>query len=460
MEVKTNASSNEIVLAYESLIQNLEKKRNIIGLDETQIQKKAIVMAYEILSNQASRDAYDAKLFAIKSTPENAQKIEVNVAINENGRSPLRRVLAVIAGVMVICLAMQLIYGFIVYRANNGQIATVNQHDEKMKIRQYYQEYGVWLKSGDRISPVPCVSALVILAFICILDTIKATACSRFVDDARRAVKPVSLVELKRFSDLLAHDLGPRVQVVNAAVPGYGTDQQLWTLQARGQALAPDLIVLVFLLNDILECDRSVSYDMHKPRFVLEGDSWSIEGLPVADPRSSLRRWLGPLPADLCSHSGLWSWLDRLRHGATPTAELEPRARPYNVQFAEQVREVSERMLKPNSTARHALSEMRAWCAKRSIPFGVVVLPHKHDQYLYEPSSGRPDFDGTTSLTKALLRVGSELDFPVFNIDALMFEATGKGESLHCGDGHFNAAGNRLLADALKPQLEAWLVPR
>lgn len=151
LEVKTNASSNEIVLAYESLIQNLEKKRNIIGLDETQIQKKAIVMAYEILFNQASRDAYDAKLFAIKSTPENAQKIEVNVAINENGRSPLRRVLAVIAGVMVIWLAMQLIYGFIVYRANNGEIATVNQHDEKMKIRQYYQEYGVWLKSGEEV---------------------------------------------------------------------------------------------------------------------------------------------------------------------------------------------------------------------------------------------------------------------------------------------------------------------
>lgn len=264
----------------------------------------------------------------------------------------------------------------------------------------------------------------------------------------------------ERFTDLVAGALGERVEVFNAAVPGYGTDQQLWTLEARGDEIAPDLVVLVFVLNDIPECERALAYDMRKPRFVLEQGTWRIEGRPVADPRAPLRRWIGPLPVDLRSHSALWTHLARWRKDALPAKESEPRARAYNPQFAAQVLEVCERMHKPETPARHALSEIRAWCAQRSTPFAVVVLPHKHDQYLYEPSSGRPpDFDGSTALTKALTRVARELDFPLLSIDAQMFEASARGESLHCGDGHFNAAGNRMLAQALGPKLEAWLPP-
>lgn len=264
----------------------------------------------------------------------------------------------------------------------------------------------------------------------------------------------------ERFTDLVAGALGERVEIFNAAVPGYGTDQQLWTLEARGGELAPDLIVLVFVLNDIPECERAVAYDMHKPRFVLEQGSWRIEGRPVADPRPPLRRWLGSLPVEVRSHSALWTHLERWRKDAVPAKESEPRARAYNPQFAAQVLEVCERMHDPSTPARHALGLIRAWCAQHSIPLGVVVLPHKHDQYLYEPTSGRPpSFDGTTALTKALSRVAAELDFPLLSIDAQMFEATGKGLTLHCGDGHFNAAGNRMLAEALIPRIEAWLPP-
>ncbi len=264
----------------------------------------------------------------------------------------------------------------------------------------------------------------------------------------------------ERFCDLLGARLGAGIEVTDAAVPGYGTDQELWTLAACGDALSPDLVVLVFVLNDTLECRNARSYDMDKPRFVLERDTWSIEGLPVSDPRGALRRWLGPGLASMGAHSALWTSLLRWRQGRQPLLEIDSGPKPYLPKQAVKVREAAETLLDVKSPARHALTLMRAWCAERKIPFAVLVLPHKHDQYLYEPLHERPEFDGTTAVTKVVERVGTELDFPVLNVDALMFAAAVRGERLHCGDGHLNAAGNQLVAEALVSKVEGWLAGR
>ena len=46
---------------------------------------------------------------------------------------------------------------------------------------------------------------------------------------------------------------GRTVEVINAAVPGYSTFQQLKYLQMEGVKLDPDLIILQFCLNDVVE---------------------------------------------------------------------------------------------------------------------------------------------------------------------------------------------------------------
>lgn len=101
LEIKNSASLKEIELAYRTLTENLNLKQKIIGAEEAHTQQKILDMAYGILSVSASRDSYDAKLSASSVAPNKEQAIEVNVAINESEKSPLRRVLAVIAGVMV-----------------------------------------------------------------------------------------------------------------------------------------------------------------------------------------------------------------------------------------------------------------------------------------------------------------------------------------------------------------------
>jgi lysophospholipase L1-like esterase len=263
----------------------------------------------------------------------------------------------------------------------------------------------------------------------------------------------------QRFSDLIAAELAPRIQVVNLAVPGYGTDQQAWSLAERGESLDPDAVVLVFVLNDVVESDADQAYGMPKPRFVREGDAWSVAGRPVANPKSPWKRWIGEPLADLGSHSALRALIHRAHLRPTLAGEGEQRTRPYRPEFQAKVRVLAERMLDPRTPARHALGTMRAWCEARSVPFVVLVLPHKHDQYLYEPLCERPDFDGTTIVTKTLARVGAELDFPVLDVDRVLWEATGRGERLHGGDGHLNEAGNRLVAAELGPRLEALLAP-
>jgi lysophospholipase L1-like esterase len=263
----------------------------------------------------------------------------------------------------------------------------------------------------------------------------------------------------QRFSDLIGAKLSPGIQVLNLAVPGYGTDQQAWSLASRGESFEPDAVVVVFVLNDVLESDAGQVYGMHKPRFVLEGEDWSVVGRPVVDPRGAWSRWSAERWTELGSHSALRALLHRPQLRPTLTVEDEQRIRPYRPEFQAKVRAVAERMLDPGTPARHALAAMCAWCQARSVPLVVLVLPHKHDQYLYEPLCERPDFDGTTIVTKTLARAGLELGFPVLNVDRAMWEASGRGERLHCGDGHLNEAGNRLVARELGPFLEALLAP-
>ncbi len=62
-------------------------------------------------------------------------------------------------------------------------------------------------------------------------------------------------------------------EVVNLAVSGYGTDQELLWLKAEGLRYRPDVVIVTVCANDIEECSRERMYGKAKPRFVLENGS-------------------------------------------------------------------------------------------------------------------------------------------------------------------------------------------
>jgi hypothetical protein len=132
--------------------------------------------------------------------------------------------------------------------------------------------------------------------------------------------------------DQLSASSGAPVQVVNAGVRGYGTDQSLLYYRERGRELQPDLVVFFHSGNDLM--DNTTLHEMRrplgKPAFALEGNgSITLLGTPVPrypacseyrlTPSFEIARIDGALGRALCQvqmslfdHSALFSFLTQL----------------------------------------------------------------------------------------------------------------------------------------------------
>lgn len=154
LELNKYATHLEISKAYENLSQQLKLKETILGAEEVQLKQKVLDFAYDTLSIESSRQTYDAKLSAPSFPVTSPGPIKLEVAIEEHSPSPVRKLLTIIAGVMVIWLLMQMIFVFVAYR-NNRHLAedvaniSASQADEKVRMQEYYQEHGV--RVGSKI---------------------------------------------------------------------------------------------------------------------------------------------------------------------------------------------------------------------------------------------------------------------------------------------------------------------
>jgi len=108
----------------------------------------------------------------------------------------------------------------------------------------------------------------------------------------------------------------PQVDVINAGVAGYGTDQELLWLRSEGVRYRPDLVILVMCGNDDDENNSDLVYNVyHKPRFrQADGGELTLTGVPVPPPSRALR-----LKHWILTHSALAfqvksGIVDRFRH--------------------------------------------------------------------------------------------------------------------------------------------------
>ncbi len=87
------------------------------------------------------------------------------------------------------------------------------------------------------------------------------------------------------YTEVLERELnqaGPKCEVLNAGVSGWGTDQEYLYFREEGRKYSADVVVLMFFFNDLSESITSLMYGTAKPLF--KNTALELENVPVPPP--------------------------------------------------------------------------------------------------------------------------------------------------------------------------------
>lgn len=206
-------------------------------------------------------------------------------------------------------------------------------------------------------------------------------------------------------------------EIINASVSGYGTDQQYIYLRDRGIVFKPDVVLLLFYSNDFVNNNAAAQYFLNKPYFTLQGTDLELHNTPVP-PLSILQR--------LAHSLGRTYVLGRAYVGAKQLlADMTPR------------RNVAEQESGSSGDYQLTLqliSNIQRISRENGADFILVSVPMDDD-------------------SKAVLReLSDRAGFPYLPLDGF-FEKSGDESTFFPIDGHWNAHGHRLTADAIDAYL-------
>jgi lysophospholipase L1-like esterase len=235
--------------------------------------------------------------------------------------------------------------------------------------------------------------------------------------------------ESERFSQLLEESL--EVEVINAGVSGYSTDQELLWYKDEGVKYETDLVVLAFTGNDVGDNDRQLVNNIYyKPRFVIQEGELVPIGYPV--PQTSPH---GKLIYSLSQRSALtffltqryfeWRSLNRetkadLDSTITPEPDVNTEAEPFKLTMA-------------------LIDKIRATAEAKNSQFMIVTT----DRW-WNSRSG----ETYEEFLKALRAEG----FLVLDVESMQgFDAD---EMLIPNDGHWSQSGHEFVAEKIKELIE------
>ena len=273
---------------------------------------------------------------------------------------------------------------------------------------------------------------------------------------------------------------GCPVEVLNAGVGGYGTDQELLYYRERGRLLQPEVVVLFFFHNDLLPNVSPRYYGADKPLFRLEGGIPVLANYPVKPPkpRASAAPAEDAPPRRLYGRSAAWSWFrQRLFRGAPgaynalaglgfwPPWEGEPSIPLQMKVFRKRLPETIERAWRMTDALLLALRRETEAQGARLL---VVYIPSRMeihgddweltrfrfrlDEKAYDPRL----------VVRRLEQSGRTAGFPVLDLTPALLRAAGRlgRRTYFTHDGHWNALGHRAAGEAVAAWLrENQLVP-
>jgi lysophospholipase L1-like esterase len=206
-------------------------------------------------------------------------------------------------------------------------------------------------------------------------------------------------------------------EIINASVSGYGTDQQFLYLRDRGIVFKPDVVLLLLYSNDFVNNNAAAQYFLNKPYFTLQGTDLELHNTPV--PALSI-------PQRLAHSLGRTYVLGRAYVGAKQF--LADMTRRRNV--AEQESGSSG----DYQLTLQLISNIQRISRENGADFILVSVPMGDD-------------------SKAVLRkLSDRAGFPYLPLDNF-FENSGDESTFFPNDGHWNAYGHRITADAVDAYL-------
>jgi lysophospholipase L1-like esterase len=238
----------------------------------------------------------------------------------------------------------------------------------------------------------------------------------------------------ERFSQRLESSMG--VEVVNAAVSGYGTDQELLWLRTEGVKYEFDLLLLAMAGNDIGDNSRQLLHSIYyKPQFVNDGGELVLHGYPA--PQTSAQ---GRLAYSLSQRSALAFFLIQ-RYFDLQSVYRDVRG---DSTRAEASAPGSEPDSGPFDLTIDLLAEMKKIAEAKDVPFAIVAT-----QRWWNAPSGASYQDFLTALQAEGYRVLDVETAPGFDAETMVIAE----------DGHWNAAGHAFVARQIQDLIETqhWL---
>lgn len=262
---------------------------------------------------------------------------------------------------------------------------------------------------------------------------------------------------------------GTPVEVLNFGVGGYGTSQELLTLQHKVWKYSPDLVLLAVTTgNDISDNYRALKRSEYVPYHVYQGDSLVLDTTFLDAPGYRSRAvWTRRL-LSVVQHSRVAQVVNRVRHvrrknerqrknaGESPEDELGLRD---EVQLPPSTPEWQEAW----RVTEGVLRLMRDECRSRDTPFAVVTLtrgiqvtPDREKKESFLRELGAPDL---YYAERRLSEFGEREGIPVLNLAPSMAQqAEERQVYFHAyrdtpGIGHWNEEGHQAAGELIS----AWL---
>ena len=144
LEVAPHADLVEISSAYLRLSRELAAGSSPLGASEAAFRLKLVKHAFDVLSNPSRRADYDAGL--VVRGDDAGRPLHVELALEPAKASPIRRLLTIIASVMVIGMVMQIAVMFMSYQRAKAVMVGEDGSSpaaDKAYLQDFYQTYGI-----------------------------------------------------------------------------------------------------------------------------------------------------------------------------------------------------------------------------------------------------------------------------------------------------------------------------